>query len=140
MLCFRKFAQTSVSCKVITKIEKLAKLSECANITKAICTKFFFKFFSSVVSACYQWHPFFWIQLNDDQYLISRLARPSNTIDIFRRWCKLNFGPLRDQVKVRHKEIILLLFIQISWNNWHETTGTILLDDDLDLLLPSKWD
>ena len=25
-----------------------------------------------------------------------------NTIDISRRWCKLNFGPLRDRVKSRH--------------------------------------
>ena len=48
----------------------------------------------------------------------------------------LNFGPLRGQVKDRYDEIIFLLFIQISWNNWQETTWVTLLNNDLDLLLP----
>ena len=30
---------------------------------------------------------------------------------------------------------MFLLFIQISWNNWQETTCTCLLYNDLDLLL-----
>ena len=51
-----------------------------------------------------------------------------NPGDIFRRWCKLNFGLLRDHVKSHHitaillkdrrKETIFLLFIHISCNNW----------------------
>ena len=44
---------------------------------------------------------------------------------------------MRDQVKPRHfsdkdrrKGTVFLLFIQISWNNWQETTWTTLLDND----------
>ena len=33
---------------------------------------------------------------------------------------------------------MFLLFIQISWNYWQETTWATLLDNDLDLLLPLK--
>ena len=68
-----------------------------------------------------------------------------NTIDISGRYCKLNFWPLRDQVKPRHfsdkdrrKGTVFLLFIQISWNNCQETTWTTLLDNDSDLLLRFK--
>ena len=32
----------------------------------------------------------------------------------------------------------ILLFTQIFWNNWQETTWTTFLDNDLDLLLPFK--
>ena len=51
-----------------------------------------------------------------------------NTIDIFRMWCKLNFRPLRGQVKSRHLLERIdarrqqFYFIQISWNNWAKTT------------------
>ena len=48
-----------------------------------------------------------------------------NTIYIFRRWYKLNFGPLQVQVRPHHfsdkdrrKNTIFLIFIQMSWNNW----------------------
>ena len=61
------------------------------------------------------------------QYPISELAWPSS-----RRWCKLNLGALRGQFKSRHfpkGETIFLLFIEMSCNNWYETTWTTLLDD-----------
>ena len=42
--------------------------------------------------------------LNTFRYLypVLELARPFEIgiIDIFRRWCKLNFGPLRSKVKL----------------------------------------
>ena len=60
-----------------------------------------------------------------------------NIIGISSKWCKLNFGPLRGQVKSR-EETIFLLFILISWHNWQEATWATLLDNDLDLLLPFK--
>ena len=56
---------------------------------------------------------------------------------------KLNFGPMRDQVKSQHfqnkrKETIFSLFIQISWNNQLEVTWKTLLEIDLDFLLTFK--
>ena len=51
-----------------------------------------------------------------------------NPVEIFRRWCRLNFGLLRGHVKScislpfdwkdRREETIFLLFKRISWNNW----------------------
>ena len=60
-----------------------------------------------------------------------------NTIDICCSWCKWNFGPFYHW-KDRCEEIIFLLFLQISWNNWQELTWATLLDNDLDLLLYFK--
>ena len=55
-----------------------------------------------------------------------------NPVDIYRSWCKLNFGPLQGQLnhtislqfywQDRRKETTFLLFINISWNNWQGTT------------------
>ena len=37
------------------------------------------------------------------------------------------------------RETKFLLFIQISWNNWQEMiSGTLAVDNDLDLSLPFK--
>ena len=36
----------------------------------------------------------------------------------------------------RSKETMFLIFIQSFWNNWQETTCTMLLDNNLALLLP----
>ena len=57
-----------------------------------------------------------------------------NHAEIFRRWCKLNFGLLRGHVTSRHfsaillkdrpEETIFLLFKRISWNTWQGTTLT----------------
>ena len=69
-----------------------------------------------------------------------------NTTNISHRWCKLNFGPLRSHVKSHHfperidvRIQYFYFFVQISGNNWQETTWKTLLDNDLDLLLPFKW-
>ena len=61
-----------------------------------------------------------------------------NSVDIFRRWCKLNFWLLWGHVKSHHFTAILLkgstrgdnilLCIRISWNSWQGRT----------LLLPFK--
>ena len=55
-----------------------------------------------------------------------------NTIDILLRWCKWNFDPLQGQVKAhnfherKNEETMFQHSIKKSWNNWQETTWTIL--------------
>ena len=68
-----------------------------------------------------------------------------NTTDISRRPYKVNFGPLRSHVKSHHfperytwGDNIFTFFIQISWNNWQETTWATFLDNDSTLLLLFK--
>ena len=68
-----------------------------------------------------------------------------DTIDISRRWCKLNFGLLRGHVKscylperIDASRQYFYYFIQIFWNNWQEITWTTLLYNDMGLLLPFK--
>ena len=68
-----------------------------------------------------------------------------NTTDISRRWCKLNFGPLRVHVKscyflerIDARSQYFYFFIQISYDNSQEMNWTTLLDNDLGLLLTFK--
>ena len=63
-----------------------------------------------------------------------------NPKDNFCNWYKLNFGPLPDQVKSCHfSERINARGQYFYWNDWLKMTLTILLDIDLDLLLPFEW-
>ena len=55
------------------------------------------------------------------------------TTDTSRRWCRLNFGPLRGHVKLRNfperidaRRKYFYFFIQMSWNNWQNLNGIIL--------------
>ena len=69
-----------------------------------------------------------------------------NSVDIFRRWCKLNFGPLQSQDKSHNfserieakRQYFYFLYIFLGITDW-KRHWTTLLDTDLDSLLPFKW-
>ena len=73
------------------------------------------------------------------EYPISELARP----DISHTLCKLNFGPSRGQLKSCHfpekrearRQCFYFLYECLGIT---DTTWAIILDNDLDLLLPFK--